>query len=45
MNSPLQRFHREINVLSSHAFYEFDRIATAYGQVLLDDTLPSGEMA
>ncbi len=45
MNSPLQRFHREINVLSSHAFYEFDRIATAYGQVLLDDTLPAGEMA
>ena len=45
MNSPLQRFHREINVLSSHAFYEFDRIATSYGQVLLDDTLPAGEMA
>lgn len=44
-SSPLQRFHREVNVLSSHAFYEMDRIATAYGQVLLDDSLPAGEMA
>lgn len=45
LSSPLQRFQREINVLSSHAFYEFDRQLTAYGQLLLEGTLPEAEMA
>jgi 3-hydroxy-9,10-secoandrosta-1,3,5(10)-triene-9,17-dione monooxygenase len=44
LSSPLQRFQREINVLSSHAFYEFDRQLTAYGQLMLEGTLPAMEM-
>lgn len=44
-SSDLQRFHRELAVLSSHAFYDYDRMALAYGQALLEGTLPEGEMA
>jgi alkylation response protein AidB-like acyl-CoA dehydrogenase len=44
MDSPLQRFHREINVLASHAFYDADRMNTVYGQVLLGQTPPAGEL-
>lgn len=46
MRSPhLQRFRRELAVLSSHAFYDYDRLALSYGQVLLEGSLPEGEMA
>lgn len=45
MRSPLQRFLREVNVLSSHAFYDWDRAAITYGQAMLEGTLPAGEMA
>lgn len=44
MDSPLQRFHREINVLASHAFYDVDRMNAVYGQVLLGQQPPSGEL-
>jgi 3-hydroxy-9,10-secoandrosta-1,3,5(10)-triene-9,17-dione monooxygenase len=41
----LQRFNRELAVLSSHAFYDVDRMNLSYGQVMLEGTLPAGEMA
>lgn len=44
MDSPLQRFHREINVLASHAFYDVDRMNSVYGQLLLGQTAPPGEL-
>ena len=44
LDSPLQRFHREINVLASHAFYDADRMNSVYGQVLLGQTAPPGEL-
>ena len=44
MDSPLQRFHREINVLASHAFYDVDRMNSVYGQVLLGQQPPAGEL-
>jgi 3-hydroxy-9,10-secoandrosta-1,3,5(10)-triene-9,17-dione monooxygenase len=44
MDSPLQRFHREISVLASHAFYDVDRMNSVYGQVLLGRDLPAGEL-
>ncbi len=44
MDSPLQRFHREINVLASHAFYDWDRMTSVYGQVLLGREPPPGEL-
>ena len=44
MDSPLQRFHREINVLASHAFYDADRMNGVYGQILLGQSAPPGEL-
>ena len=44
MSSPLQRFHREINVLASHAFYDWDRMTSVYGQVLLGRPTPPDEL-
>ena len=44
MDSPLQRFHREINVLASHAFFDVDRMNAVYGQVLLGQQPPPGEL-
>lgn len=44
MDSPLQRFHREINVLASHAFYDVDRMNGVYGRILLGLEAPPGEL-
>lgn len=44
LDSPLQRFHREINVLASHAFYDEDRMNSVYGKVLLGQDAPTGEL-
>jgi len=44
MDSPLQRFHREINVLASHAFYDVDRMNGVYGRTLLGLEAPTGEL-
>ena len=44
MDSPLQRFHREINVLASHAFYDVDRMNGVYGQVLLGEQPAANEL-
>lgn len=44
LDSPLQRFHREINVLASHAFYDVDRMNSVYGRVLLGQDAPEGEL-
>lgn len=44
MDSPLQRFHREINVLASHAFFDVDRMNGVYGRVLLGQDPPPGEL-
>jgi 3-hydroxy-9,10-secoandrosta-1,3,5(10)-triene-9,17-dione monooxygenase len=44
MDSPLQRFHREISVLASHAFYDVDRMNSVYGQVLLGLQPPTNEL-
>ncbi len=44
LDQPLQRFHREINVLASHAFYDWDRMTGVYGRVLLGQSVPDGEL-
>lgn len=42
--SDLQRFHREVNVMSSHSFYDFDRMLDIYGRGLFGLEIPAGEL-
>lgn len=44
LNSELQRFHREISVMSSHAFYDADRMYDVYGKALFGQDIPAGEL-
>jgi len=44
VQSDLQRFHREANVLSSHSFYDFDRMLDVYGRGLFGLDIPAGEL-
>ena len=44
LNSPIQRFHRDISVLTTHAIFEFDHVASMYGGTLMDIDLPSNAM-
>jgi 3-hydroxy-9,10-secoandrosta-1,3,5(10)-triene-9,17-dione monooxygenase len=44
VQSDLQRFHREVNVMSSHSFYDFDRMLDVYGRGLFGLDIPAGEL-
>jgi 3-hydroxy-9,10-secoandrosta-1,3,5(10)-triene-9,17-dione monooxygenase len=44
LNSELQRFHREISVMSSHSFYDADRMYDVYGKALFGQDIPAGEL-
>ena len=44
LSSQLQRFHREISVMSSHSFYDADRMYDVYGRALLGLDIPAGEL-
>jgi 3-hydroxy-9,10-secoandrosta-1,3,5(10)-triene-9,17-dione monooxygenase len=44
LNSSLQRFHREISVMSSHSFYDADRMYDVYGRALFGQDIPAGEL-
>lgn len=44
MDSPLQRFHREVSVMSSHSFYDADRMFDVYGRALFGMDIPAGEL-
>lgn len=44
IHSDLQRFHREVNVMSSHSFYDFDRMLDVYGRGLFGLDIPAGEL-
>jgi 3-hydroxy-9,10-secoandrosta-1,3,5(10)-triene-9,17-dione monooxygenase len=44
LSSHLQRFHRELSVMSSHAFYDTDRMHDVYGRALFGMDLPPGEL-
>lgn len=43
-DSPLQRFHREVSVMSSHSFYDMDRMLDVYGRALFGMDIPAGEL-
>jgi len=44
LNCELQRFHREISVMSSHSFYDADRMYDVYGKALFGLDIPAGEL-
>lgn len=44
LTSELQRFHREISVMSSHSFYDADRMYDVYGRALFGQQIPAGEL-
>jgi 3-hydroxy-9,10-secoandrosta-1,3,5(10)-triene-9,17-dione monooxygenase len=43
-DAPLQRFRREINALATHAFFDYDHLASLYGGTLLGADLPPHAM-
>lgn len=43
-SSPVQRFHRDVSALSTHALFEYDHIASMQGGVVLGQGLPEGAM-
>ncbi len=44
LDSPVQRFQRDVNALATHALFDFDHTGDLYGQCLLDMNLPAGAM-
>jgi hypothetical protein len=42
--SHIQRFHRDINTLVTHAIYEHDHVANMYGGTLMGVELPEDAM-
>ncbi len=44
LDSPIQRFHRDISSLATHALFEYDHTANMYGGTLLDIDVPEGAM-
>ncbi|MEM7268940.1 MAG: hypothetical protein AAF401_06775 [Pseudomonadota bacterium] len=43
-DNPIQRFHRDISSLSTHALFEFDHMANLYGSVRMGVELPQNAM-
>ena len=44
MDSPIQRFQRDVNALATHAIFEYDHTANLYGRTLLGLEVPKGAM-
>ena len=44
LDSPIQRFQRDINSLASHAFFNFDTNADLYGGVMMGADIPDNAM-
>ncbi|MDP6428476.1 MAG: acyl-CoA dehydrogenase family protein [Rhodospirillales bacterium] len=44
LDSPIQRFQRDINSLATHAVFDFDHTADLYGGVMMGTGLPAGAM-
>ena len=44
MDSPIQRFQRDVNALATHAIFEYDHTANLYGGTLLGLDVPKGAM-
>jgi 3-hydroxy-9,10-secoandrosta-1,3,5(10)-triene-9,17-dione monooxygenase len=44
LDSPIQRFQRDINSLASHAFFNFDTNADLYGGVMMGADFPDNAM-
>ena len=42
--SPVQRIHRDVSALSTHALFEYDHLHNMHGGVLLGAGLPEGSM-
>jgi 3-hydroxy-9,10-secoandrosta-1,3,5(10)-triene-9,17-dione monooxygenase len=43
-DNPIQRFHRDISSLSTHALFEYDHMANLYGSVRMGVDLPPSAM-
>ena len=43
-DNPIQRFHRDISSLSTHALFEYDHMANLYGSVRMGVDLPPNAM-
>ena len=43
-DSPIQRFHRDMAALSTHALFEYDHLVNLYGSVRLGQDLPANAM-
>ncbi len=44
LDSDIQRFHRDICALTTHAIFEYDHVANMYGGTLMDIELPSNAL-
>ena len=44
VDSPVQRFQRDVNALATHAIFEYDHTANLYGGTLLSLEVPKGAM-
>lgn len=44
IDSPIQRFHRDVNSLATHAIFEYDHVASLFGGLALAIDLPPGSM-
>ncbi len=44
LDSPIQRFQRDTNMLATHAIFEFDHVANLYGGTLLGLDVPDNAM-
>jgi 3-hydroxy-9,10-secoandrosta-1,3,5(10)-triene-9,17-dione monooxygenase len=44
LDSPIQRFQRDVNSLATHAIFDLDSTANLYGGVLMGQAVPAGAM-
>jgi len=43
-DNPIQRFHRDMSSLSTHALFEYDHLANLYGSARVGIELPKNAM-
>ena len=44
LDSPIQRFQRDVNSLATHAIFDYDSLGNLYGGVLMGQGVPPGSM-
>jgi hypothetical protein len=44
LDSPIQRFQRDVESLDTHAFFELDHIGDVYGGTLMGQAIPPDVM-